>query len=145
MPTIKAYDGIDDPANHVMTFSNALLLQPMNDIVKCRAFHQTLSGMAQRGYSRLPPNSIGSFMDLIQDFIKKFISGRVHEKSSASLMGIIQGAKESLRDYLNRFKESLKVPDLEDKEAILALQQGTRDEFIKMSLEKCPPESMLRL
>ena len=26
MPTIKAYDGTGDPANHVRTFSNALLL-----------------------------------------------------------------------------------------------------------------------
>lgn len=26
MPTIRAYDGTGDPANHVRTFSNALLL-----------------------------------------------------------------------------------------------------------------------
>ncbi|KAK1373270.1 hypothetical protein POM88_029463 [Heracleum sosnowskyi] len=38
MPSIKAYDGTGDPANHVRTFSNALLLQPTNDAVKCRAF-----------------------------------------------------------------------------------------------------------
>ncbi|KAL8154881.1 hypothetical protein AgCh_000290 [Apium graveolens] len=116
MPTIKAYDGTGDPANHVRTFSNALLLQPVNDVIKYRAFPQTLSGMAQRWYSRLPPNSIGSFRQLSQAFIKQFISGRVHEKSSASLMSIVQGTKESLRDYLNRFtKEALKVPDLDDK------------------------------
>ncbi|KAL8134898.1 hypothetical protein AgCh_009781 [Apium graveolens] len=121
MPTIKAYDGTGDPANHVRTFSNALLLQPVNDAIKCRAFPQTLSGMAQR-------------------------CGRVHEKSSASLMSIVQGAKESLRDYLNRFtKEALKVPDLDDKVTMIALQQGTRDEFFKMSLAKRPPESMLKL
>ncbi|KAL8108705.1 hypothetical protein AgCh_008657 [Apium graveolens] len=146
MPTIKAYDGTGDPANHVRTFSNALLLQPVNDAIKCRAFPQTLSGMAQRWYSRLPPNSIGSFRELSQAFIKQFISGRVHEKSSASLMSLVQGAKESLRDYLNRFtKEALKVPDLDDKVAMIALQQGTRDEFFKMSLAKRPPESMLQL
>ncbi|XP_074378709.1 uncharacterized protein LOC141720259 [Apium graveolens] len=102
--------------------------------------------MAQRWYSRLPPNSIGSFKDLSQAFIKQFISGRVHEKSSASLMGIVQGAKESLREYLNRFtKEALKVPDLDDKVAMIALQQGTRNEFFKMSLAKRPPKSMLQL
>ncbi|XP_074361298.1 uncharacterized protein LOC141701569 [Apium graveolens] len=98
------------------------------------------------GYSRLPPNSIGSFKDLSQDFIKQFISGRVHEKSSASLMGILQGVKESLREYLIRFmKEALKVSDLDDKVAMIALQQGTRDEFFKMSLVKFPPESLLQL
>ncbi|XP_074377946.1 uncharacterized protein LOC141719464 [Apium graveolens] len=116
MPIIKAYDGTGNPPNHVRIFSNALLIQPVNDVIKCRAFSQTLSGMAQRWYSHLPPNSIGSFKDLSQAFIKKFISSRVHEKCSASLMGIVQGTKESLRDYLNPFtKEALKVLDLDDK------------------------------
>ncbi|KAK1393258.1 hypothetical protein POM88_012314 [Heracleum sosnowskyi] len=91
MPTIKAYDGTGDPANH----------QPTNDAVKCRPFPQTLAGMAQRWYSRLPPNSIGSFKELSKAFINQFVSGRVHEKSSASLMGIQQGKNEALRDYIN--------------------------------------------
>ncbi|KAL8105010.1 hypothetical protein AgCh_028972 [Apium graveolens] len=122
MPTIKVYDGTGDPANHVRTFSNTLLLQPVNDAIKCRAFSQTLSGMAQRWYSRLPPNSIGSFRELSQAFIKQFISGRVYEKSSASLISIMQGAKESLMDYLYHFiKEALKVPDLDDKVAMIAV------------------------
>ncbi|XP_074376827.1 uncharacterized protein LOC141718345 [Apium graveolens] len=83
--------------------------------------------MAQRWYSHLPSNSIGSFKDLSQAFIKQFISGRVPEKSSASLMGIIQGVKESVREYLNQFmKEALKVPDLDDK------LQGRAEKYIKM-------------
>ncbi|KAL8088129.1 hypothetical protein AgCh_038049 [Apium graveolens] len=102
--------------------------------------------MAQRWYSRLPPNSIGSFREISQAFIKKFISGRVHEKCSVSLMSIVQGAKESLMDYLNHFtKEALKVPNLDDNVAMVALQQGTRDEFFMMSLAKRPPERMLQL
>ena len=146
MPTIKTYDGAGDPANHVRTFSNALLLQPINDAVKCRAFPQTLGGMAQRWYSRLPPNSIGSFKELSKAFISQFISGRVHEKSSASLMNLEQGKNESLRDYLNRFtKEALKVPDLDEKVAMIALQQGTTDPYFKRSLAKHPPENMLLL
>ncbi|KAK1391928.1 hypothetical protein POM88_010984 [Heracleum sosnowskyi] len=146
MPTIKAYDGTGDPANHVRTFSNALLLQPTNDAVKCRAFAQTLAGMTQRWYSRLPPNSIGSFKELSKAFINQFISGRVHEKISASLMGIKQGKAEALRDYINRFtREALKVPDLEDKVAMIALQQGTTDDHFRRSLAKHPPESMLKL
>ncbi|KAK1403967.1 hypothetical protein POM88_003572 [Heracleum sosnowskyi] len=146
MTMIKAYDGTGDPANHVRTFSNALLLQPTNDAVKCRAFSQTLAGMAQRWYSRLPPNSIGSFKELSKAFINQFVSGRVHEKSSASLMGIQQGKNEALRDYINRFtREALKVPDLEDKVAMIALQQGTTDDYFKRSLAKHPPESMLKL
>ncbi|KAK1369417.1 hypothetical protein POM88_035509 [Heracleum sosnowskyi] len=146
MPTIKAYDGTGDPANHVRTFSNALLLQPANDAAKCRAFPQTLAGMAQRWYSRLPPNSIGSFKELSKAFINQFVSGKIHEKSSASLMGIRQGKNETLREYLSRFtKEAIKVPDLEDKVAMIALQQGTTDDHFRRSLAKHPPENMLSL
>lgn len=36
MPTMKAYDVTSDPANHVKIFSNASLIQPVNDVVKCR-------------------------------------------------------------------------------------------------------------
>ncbi|XP_074374452.1 uncharacterized protein LOC141714855 [Apium graveolens] len=61
MPNIKAYNGTGDLANHVRTFFNVLLLQAVNDTIKCRAFPQILSGMEQRWYSRFPPNSIGSF------------------------------------------------------------------------------------
>ncbi|KAK1397108.1 hypothetical protein POM88_006971 [Heracleum sosnowskyi] len=140
MPTIKAYDGTGDPATHVRTFSNALLLQPVTDALKCRAFPQTLAGMAQRWYSRLPPNSISCFRELSTAFISQFISGRVHEKSSASLMNLTQGKNETLRDYLKRFtKETLNIPDLDNKVAMIALQQGTTDVFFKMSLAKHPP------
>ena len=61
-------------------------------------------------------------------------------------MSLHQGKNESLRDYINRFtREALKVPDLEDKVAMIALQQGTTDDHFKRSLAKHPPESMIKL
>ncbi|KAK1368417.1 hypothetical protein POM88_034509 [Heracleum sosnowskyi] len=84
--------------------------------------------------------------ELSKAFINQFVSGRVHEKSSASLMAIQQGKNEAQRDYINRFtREALKVPDLEDRVAMIALQQGTTDDHFKRSLAKHPPESMLKL
>ena len=47
LPAIKSYDGTGDPNTHVWTFLNALLLQPVTDAIKCRAFPQTLTCMAQ--------------------------------------------------------------------------------------------------
>lgn len=35
MPNMKTYDGTGNPHNHVRTFSNALLLQHVNDVIKC--------------------------------------------------------------------------------------------------------------
>lgn len=42
MPTVKAYNETGKTKNHVRTFSNTLLLQPLNDAIKCKAFPQTL-------------------------------------------------------------------------------------------------------
>ncbi|XP_063942645.1 uncharacterized protein LOC135150313 [Daucus carota subsp. sativus] len=143
LPTIKAYDGTGDPANHVRTFMNALLLQPVTEAIKCRDFPQTLSGMAQHWYSRLPPNSISCFADLSRAFIGQFVGSKTHAKSSASLMNLHQGKNESLREYMNRFtKEALKVPDLDQKVAMIALQQGTTDDNFRRSLAKRSPDNM---
>lgn len=146
MPTIKTYDGTGEPYNHVRTFSNALLLQPASDALKCRAFPQTLAGMAQRWYSRLPRNSIGSFKELSTAFTSQFVSGRIHEKSSASLMQVMQGKNENLRDYIKRFtKETLNITDLDNKVAMVALKHGMSNDFFKMSLAKHPLENMIDL
>ena len=52
-------------------------------------------------------------------------------------MNMEQGKNETLRDYLNRFtREALKVPDLDQKVAMVALQQGTSDVHFKRSLAK---------
>ena len=122
---------------------NALLLQPVTDAIKCRAFPQTLTGMAQHWYCRLPPNSISSFKDLSKAFVGQFIGSKMHAKSSASLMNIVQGRNESLRDYMNRFtKEALKVPDMDSRVAMIALQRGTTNDDFRKSLAKKAPESM---
>lgn len=61
-------------------------------------------------------------------------------------MSLEQGSKISLREYLNRFtKEDLKVSDLDDKVAMITLQQGTKNEYFKMLLAKGAAENMLQL
>ena len=48
-----------------------------------------------------------------------------------------------MKDYINRFtKEALKVLDLDEKVAMIALQQGTIDTFFKRSLAKQAPKDM---
>nr|XP_017246106.1 PREDICTED: uncharacterized protein LOC108217734 [Daucus carota subsp. sativus] len=110
LPTIKAYDGTGDPANHVRTFMNALLLQPVTEAIKCRAFPQTLSGMAQHCL--------------------------VDEPSPR---------QERIPDLDRYTKEALKVPDLDQKVAMIALQQGTTDDNFRRSLVKRSPNNMNEL
>ena len=122
------------------------MLQHVSDALKCRVFPQTLGGQAQRWYNRLPPNSIASFKELSRAFIGQFISGKTHEKSLVLLMRIEQGKNESLHTYIDRFtKEALKVLDLDEKVAMISVQQGTTDVHFKMSLAKYSPQDMNQL
>ena len=61
-------------------------------------------------------------------------------------MNIEQGKNESLRNYIDIFtKEALKVPDLDEKVAMIALQQGTQIVYLKMFLAKYAPQDMNQL
>ncbi|XP_063949952.1 uncharacterized protein LOC108221433 [Daucus carota subsp. sativus] len=99
--------------------------------------------MAQHWYSRLPPNYISCFDNLSKAFIGQFVGSKTHAKSSASLMNLHQGRNESLREYMNRFtKEALKVLNLDQKVAMIALQQGTIDDNFRRSLAQRAPDNM---
>ena len=61
-------------------------------------------------------------------------------------MNLHQGRNESHRDYMNRFtNEALKVPDLDQKVAMIALQQGTTNDNFRHSLAKRAPANMNEL
>ena len=61
-------------------------------------------------------------------------------------MSIEQCKNESLRTYIDRFsKEALKVHGLDEKVAMIALQQGTTDVYFKMSLSKHASQDMNQL
>ena len=61
-------------------------------------------------------------------------------------MNLHQGRNESHRDYMNRFtKEALKVPDLDEKVAMIALPQGTTNDKFHRSLAKRAPDNMNEL
>ncbi|XP_063948030.1 uncharacterized protein LOC135152126 [Daucus carota subsp. sativus] len=82
-------------------------------------------------------------LTMARGFIGQFVGSKTHVKSSASLMNLHQGKNESLREYMNRFtKEALKVPDLDQKVAMIALQQGTTDDNFRQSLAKRAPDNM---
>ena len=58
-------------------------------------------------------------------------------------MSLRQGKNESLQEYMNRFtKEALKVPDLDQKVAMIALQQGIKDDNFRCSLAKRALDNM---
>ena len=61
MPQVNSYDGSKDPLNHLESFKTFMHLQEGADEIMCRAFPTTLKGPARIWFSKLTPNSIGTF------------------------------------------------------------------------------------
>ena len=64
MPHVKSYDGSKDPLDHLESFKTLIHLQGVADEIICRAFPTTLKGPTRIWFSRLTPNSIGTFKKL---------------------------------------------------------------------------------
>ena len=73
MPQVESYDGSKDPLNHLESFKTLMHLQRVADDIMCRAFPTTLKGFARIWFSRLTPNSIGTFKELSAQFASHFI------------------------------------------------------------------------
>ncbi|XP_074297650.1 uncharacterized protein LOC141628399 [Silene latifolia] len=91
----------------------------------CKGLGSTLSGAALQWFVGLPNKSISSFADLVNAFNQQFASSRKAEKQTSDLYRIVQGFKESTRDYLNRFnKEKVAIPRCDIATAIQAFRRG---------------------
>ena len=64
MLQVESYDKSKDPLNHLESFKTLMHLQRVADEIICRAFPTMLKGPARIWFSRLTPNSIGTFKEL---------------------------------------------------------------------------------
>ena len=75
MSQVEAYNGSKDLLNHLKSFKTLMHLQGVVDEIMCRAFPTTLKGPTRFWFSRLTPNSIGTFKELSAQFASHFIRG----------------------------------------------------------------------
>ncbi|XP_075657323.1 uncharacterized protein LOC142627360 [Castanea sativa] len=109
----------------------------------CRAFPTTLKGPARDWYSKLTPNSIGTFKELGAQFVSHFIESHRYKKSTACLMNIRQRENETLRSYIAHFnKEALSIDEVDDKIHVAAFTNGLRKGKFLFSLYKNNPKTM---
>ena len=95
----------------------------------------TLKGPARVWFSRLTPNSIGTFKELSVQFASHFIGGHRYKKSTACSMSIKQGEDETLRSYITRFnKEAFSIDEADDKILIATFTDGLRNGKFLFSL-----------
>ncbi|KAM1504105.1 hypothetical protein ACFXTN_000241 [Malus domestica] len=125
MPHFTSFKGDEDPERHLKRYQSAMILYRNNDDLVCKIFATTLQGEAQDWFYTLPPQSIWNFYELSLVFTKEYSSYRSIKKKSDHLFDVKKNPKESLRDYVRRFKiEKAKIVGCNDSIAIAAFQKG---------------------
>ncbi|XP_068304247.1 uncharacterized protein [Pyrus communis] len=102
-----------------------MVLYRNNDALMCKIFAIILQGEGQDWFHTLPPLSIQNFDDLSLVFTKEYSSYRSIKKKSDHLFNIKKNPKESLRNYVKRFKvEKAKIVRCDDLITSVAFQKG---------------------
>ncbi|XP_075660515.1 uncharacterized protein LOC142630407 [Castanea sativa] len=146
MPSLDSYDGTHDLFDHIVTFKATMHLQGVPDEIMCRAFPTTFKGSARVWFSKIPPNTVSSFEELSKLFVKNFIGGQRHKRSSSSLLTIEQGENESLRSFITHFnREALTVDEMENKLSLVAFHNGVNFDLFIHKLYVQKPQTMAKL
>ncbi|XP_070056160.1 uncharacterized protein [Nicotiana tomentosiformis] len=133
MPDIPKYDGITDPRDHVTAFTtgvkgNDLTKQEIESVL-VKKFGETLTKGALTWYSLLPENSINSFADLTNLFIKAHSWAQKVKKRMEDIFKVKQGDTELLREFIDRFqRERMMLPRVPDNWAAMAYSTKLRIE-----------------
>ena len=109
----------------------------------CKAFPTTLKGLVRIWFSRLTPNSIGTFKELSAQFALHFIRGHRYKKSTACLMNIKQWEDKTLRSYITCFNnKALSIDEADNKILVATFTNGLRKGKFLFSLYKNDPKTM---
>ena len=130
MPSLDSYDRTHDPCDHIATFKSIMHLQGVPDEIMCMSFPTTLKRPARVWFSKIAPNTVGSFEELSKLFVNNFIRGQRHKRSSSSLLTIKQGENESLQSFITRFnREALTVDEMDDKLLLATFHDGVNSDL----------------
>jgi len=104
-PTLDKYDGTSDPDEHIDSYVSQLTLFTTDGYIYCKVFPTSLRGVALSWFTHLPPGSIDSFATLKAKFIAQFATSKPHQMTSVVLVNIRQEKGESLKSFMERFRQ----------------------------------------
>ncbi|KAF8087330.1 hypothetical protein N665_0589s0011 [Sinapis alba] len=125
---VPSFRGDSDPSDHITSFNIAMgrayFSAEERDVGYCQLFVKSLAGPALTWFSRLTADSISTFKELSTEFLKHYSMYIRQGASATDLWKISQGQKESLHDFMERFKNLVSKVDVPDKTAVEALRNA---------------------
>ncbi|GJU90680.1 reverse transcriptase domain-containing protein [Tanacetum coccineum] len=101
---VKTYNGSEDPEDHLKIFQAAVKTERWAMPTWCHMFNSTLTRNARVWFDDLPPESIDSYNDLREAFLKNYLQQKKCIRDPIVLNNIKQRDGESTEDFIQRYK-----------------------------------------
>uniref|UniRef100_A0A2N9F3B0 Uncharacterized protein n=1 Tax=Fagus sylvatica TaxID=28930 RepID=A0A2N9F3B0_FAGSY len=146
-PRLETYNGRTDPVAHIDHYHHRMALWRYRDPLMCRIFPSSLGEVALRWFNQLERGSIGSWSQMAEVFVGRFITNSRRSRGLDTLMVIRLGTNESLKDYSARFWETYNDIDAcAEDTALQAFKLGLPPSTgLRQSLTKRPPTTLKKL
>ncbi|GJU52106.1 reverse transcriptase domain-containing protein [Tanacetum coccineum] len=137
---VKTYNGSEDLEDHLKIFQAAAKMERWVMPTWCHMFNSTLTGNARVWFDDLPPESIDSYNDLREAFLKNYLQQKKCIRDPIVLHNIKQRDEESTEDFIQKYKsKSRNVKGAPECMRISGFVHGiTNPELIKRFHEKIP-------
>ncbi|XP_026452152.1 uncharacterized protein LOC113352553 [Papaver somniferum] len=103
IPAFECYDRSSDPTAHLRYYNRMLARWDQDDVVLCRYFPSSLKGSALSWFDKLPPNSIGSYEQLTEKFLRTYMYNKAVHAGMDKLFSLAIRYKETTREYTDRW------------------------------------------
>ncbi|VFQ91075.1 unnamed protein product [Cuscuta campestris] len=139
---VEKFTGKEDPNVHLDTFHNAAQMAGCTDAEECLLFFSSLRGRPVEWFNGLPQGRIGSFEKFAEVFRKKYQDNCIKRKKFTYLNTVGQREKESLTQFLTRWRDEVdKVEEMDDKTAMSLLMNAFRSGDLYTEFCRRPPSS----
>ena len=146
-PRFEIYNGRTDPVTHVGHYQQTMAVSRRNDPLMCRLFPSSLGEVAMRWFNQLGRRTIGSWDQMAEAFVARFITNSRRAKEMDALLTMKLQEGETVKNYFIRFWETYNDIDGRNEEiAINTFKLGLLiDSGLRRSLIKRPPTSLAKL
>ncbi|XP_026398611.1 uncharacterized protein LOC113294430 [Papaver somniferum] len=103
IPAFECYDGSSDHAARLWYYNRVLARWDQDDVVLCRYFPSSLKGSDLCWFDNLPPNSINSYEQLTEKFLRTYMYKKAVHAGMDKLFSLATRYKETTREYTDRW------------------------------------------